>query len=113
MDGPHQLFKNRGNNNRWIEIDLEGVDSNRDGIGTSVTVEVGGVSQIRFQRGGMNRITQNHQRIHFGLGDNKVVDRLTIKWPSGKIQDFKNVDADRILTINERDGIQTHAQSKN
>ncbi|MDJ0573340.1 MAG: VCBS repeat-containing protein, partial [Pleurocapsa sp. MO_192.B19] len=35
-DGPQQLFRNQGNNNNWLEIDLEGVESNRDGIGAQV-----------------------------------------------------------------------------
>ena len=100
-EGPHQLFRNQGNGNHWIEIDLEGTVSNRDGIGASVVLEVGGVVQIRGQGGGMHRFTQNHQRIHFGLATHKIVDRLTIRWPSGIVQRLENVAANQILTIKE------------
>ncbi len=104
-EGPHQLFRNQGNNNRWIEIDLEGVKSNRDGIGASVVVEAGGVRQVREQRGGMHRITQNHQRLHFGLGSNNQVDRLVVNWPSGTVQEIRNISASRIVTIREQQGL--------
>jgi hypothetical protein len=104
-EGPHQLFHNKGNNNHWIEIDLEGVKSNRDGIGSSITLEAGGTKQVREQRGGMHRLSQNHQRVHFGLGKNSMVDRLTIRWPSGIVQEIGSTAADRILKIREEAGL--------
>ncbi len=101
-DGPHQLFQNIGNSNHWLEIDLEGVISNRDGIGSRVELETGdGTIQIREQTGGMHRIAQNHQRLHFGLGSHKMVKRLTVTWPNGVTQSLKSIDADQILRITE------------
>jgi hypothetical protein len=101
-DGPYQLFRNQGNGNHWLEIDLEGTVSNRDGIGSSVVLEAGGVVQRREQGGGMHRFTQNHQRIHFGVAQHTHVDRLTIRWPSGIVQHLENVAADHIVSIRER-----------
>ena len=103
-DGPHQLFRNQGNSNHWLEIDLEGTVSNRDGIGSRVELKAGGVSQIREQTGGMHRIAQNHQRIHFGLGSHGVADRLTVTWPGGLVQNLKNIKADQVLHITEPSG---------
>jgi hypothetical protein len=100
-EGPHQLFRNRGNGNHWIEIDLEGVISNRDGIGASVELEAGGVVQRREQRGGMHGYAQNHQRIHFGLADNTKVGWLRVRWPSGLVQHITDVQADQLLRIRE------------
>ena len=100
-DGPYQLFRNQGNGNHWLEIDLEGTVSNRDGIGAHVVLEAGGVVQRRGQGGGMHRFTQNHQRIHFGLAQHTNVDRLTIRWPSGIVQHLENVAADQIVSIRE------------
>jgi len=101
-DGPHQLFHNRGNSNHWLEIDLEGVVSNRDGIGSVVELETDdGIIQIREQTGGMHRIAQNHQRLHFGLGNHRLVKRLTVTWPSGVTQNLKSIEADQILHITE------------
>ena len=100
-NGPHQLFRNRGNGKHWVEIDLEGVKSNRDGIGASVELEAGGVVQRREQRGGMHGYAQNHQRMHFGLAHNTKVDRLRVRWPSGRVQHLTDVPADQILRIRE------------
>jgi len=100
-DGPYQLFKNTGNSNHWIELDLEGLVSNRDGIGATVKLTTGDITQIREQSGGMHRRTQNHQRIHFGLGANQLIDEIQIEWPSGVLQSVQNVKADQIMRIIE------------
>jgi hypothetical protein len=101
LGSPHQLFRNLGNNNHWIEIDLKGVVSNRDGIGTRVLVTAGGVTQLREQGGGMHLFSQNQQRIHFGLGSNPQVDKIEIHWPSGVVQNITNVSADQVLQVVE------------
>ena len=102
--GPHQLFRNLGNMNHWLEIDLEGVSSNRDGIGAQIIATAGEISQVRDQNGGMHLWSQNHQRIHFGLGDHTVVDRITVYWPSGIVQELENIEADAIIRIVEPSG---------
>jgi ASPIC/UnbV protein/VCBS repeat protein len=103
-NGPHQLFHNRGNGNHWIEIDLEGVTSNRDGIGASVELEAGGVVQRREQRGGMHGYAQNHQRLHFGLAGNTQVNWIVVRWPSGHVQRLTTIQADQIYRIRESTG---------
>ena len=100
-DGPSQLFHNRGNENHWLEIDLKGSVSNRDGIGAQVLATAGGITQLREQSGGIHRSAQNHQRIHFGLGKNTKADELIIKWPSGIVQKLKNVAADQLIQMTE------------
>lgn len=100
-NGPHQLFRNRGNGNHWLEIDLEGVISNRDGIGASIELEAGRVVQRREQRGGMHGYAQNHQRIHFGLADNTKAGWLRVRWPSGRVQQIADVQTDQILRLRE------------
>jgi len=101
IPGPNQLFQNNGNSNHWIEIDLIGTSSNRDGIGSFVIITSGNVTQIREQSGGMHTYSQNHQRIHFGLGNNTMVDSILVNWPSGNIDEIKNISADQILQIIE------------
>jgi hypothetical protein len=100
-DGPHQLYQNTGNSDHWLEVELEGVKSNRDGIGAKLILEAGGTVQVRGQGGGMHRFSQNHQRIHFGLGNHAIVDRLTVRWPSDISQTLENVAVDQILKIQE------------
>ncbi len=89
------------NGNHWIEIDLEGTRSNRDGIGARVEVTAGGVTQTRLQDGGVHERSQNHSRLHFGLGPNSQIDRLTIHWPSGVVQQLSGVAADQLLRVQE------------
>ena len=99
---PSQLFKNQGNSNNWIQLDLEGVRSNRDGIGARVLVTTpDGLTQLREQNGGMHLYAQNAQRIHVGLGKNQNIQSLVIEWPSGIRQELKNVRVNQILKIRE------------
>ena len=100
-EGPHQLFRNSGNSNHWLELDFEGSTSNRDGIGVQILLKTGGIRQVRTQDGGMHYMAQHHQRVHFGLGKHTIVDELEVRWPSGIVQRLENVPADQILLVQE------------
>ncbi|MEL7447997.1 MAG: CRTAC1 family protein [Pseudomonadota bacterium] len=100
-DGPYQLFRNLGNDNHWLAIDLEGVRSNRDGIGARIVASSGGVAQMREYGNDMHFRTQNHRRAHFGLADNTVVDSITVDWPSGITQVVTDIPANQRLRIVE------------
>ena len=99
--GGYRLYHNVGNSNRWLEIDLEGTKSNRDGIGSRVELTAGGVTQTRFQDGGIHNHGQNHSRLHFGLASNKQADKITIRWPSGTTQELTNVQSNQLIRIRE------------
>jgi hypothetical protein len=103
FDGPTELFHNMGNNNHWLEIELVGVSSNADGIGTVVFVDAGGKRQVRLQGGGMHLYSQDHSRLHFGLAGNTVIDQIQIHWPNGLQQTLTNIPADQIMKITEAD----------
>ena len=104
-DGPFQLFRNRGNENHWLQVDLEGVNSNRDGIGSRVYVTAGGVTQLREQSNGIHSHAQNHQRIHFGLAQSRRVSSLKVNWTNGIQQTIRGIRADQILDIKEGVGM--------
>ncbi|BAN36780.1 hypothetical protein SCD_n02981 [Sulfuricella denitrificans skB26] len=99
--GAYYLYRNVGNANHWLEIDLEGTASNRDGIGARVNVTAGGVTQVRIQDGGIHHRGQNHSRLHFGLGKNTQVEKVSIQWPSGTVQELSGVGADQRMRIKE------------
>jgi hypothetical protein len=101
--GHNQLYRNVGNSNHWLEIELEGVISNRDGIGSLILASSGGKTQMRVQGSGIHRVSQDHQRIHFGLANNTLVEKLIIQWPSGIVQKIDNIAADQIIKITELD----------
>ena len=98
---PSQLFQNQGNDNNWLQIDLQGIQSNRDAIGTQVKVTAGGVTQLREQNGGSHVFAQNDTRLHFGLAQNEVIDLIEIQWASGITQVIENVAVNQILDITE------------
>ena len=100
-NGPHQLFRNRGNHNHWIEVDLVGIRTNRDGVGAQLIATAGGVTQVREQNAGMHRYSQNHQRLHFGLGNSAMVETLTVLWPSGVVQEIHRLPVDQIIQVFE------------
>jgi len=100
VGGPEQLFRNTGNSNHWLELDLQGTTSNRDGVGAKVLITAGGVTQLREQNGGIHRWSQNDPRMHVGLADNTTAD-ITITWPSGTVDTFTNVAADALYVAIE------------
>jgi hypothetical protein len=86
----------------WLEVELKGVQSNRDAVGARVTLDIQGKKQMREVILGDGYGSQNSLRLHFGLGDAEKVDRMTVKWPrSGIRQNFENVAGGRIIEVTE------------
>ncbi|MCL4176367.1 MAG: VCBS repeat-containing protein [Verrucomicrobia bacterium] len=100
----NSLYRNEGNDNAWMMISLIGTASNRSAIGARVRAwaHVGGreVQQLRHVRSGGDP-AQKDLRLHFGLGDATKVDVLRIEWPSGIVQELKDVPANQILAVTE------------
>lgn len=99
----HALLRNEiGTKRNWLEVELVGVQSNRDAVGARVMISVKGRRQMREVVLGDGYGSQSMLRQHFGLGDATQVDALTVKWPkSGITQTFTNVAADQIVQITE------------
>ena len=87
------LYRNiSGQSNRWIEIRLQGTDSNRDAIGTKVSFYTKSGMFFRETNAGNGYEGQSTSYIHVGVGSHKKIDKVVIDWPSGKSQVFKNVN---------------------
>ena len=95
------LRNNKGNINNWLIIKLTGTASNRDGIGSRVKVTSGGTTQTAVKRSTTGYLSQNDPRLHFGLLHNESVEKIEVRWPSGKLQAIENVKANQILEITE------------
>jgi hypothetical protein len=95
------LRNNKGNKNNWVQLKLVGQTSNRDGIGARVRVTAGGRTQTSQKRSTTGYLSQNDPRMHFGLAKNEFVDKIEIKWPSGKSQVLEHINANQVLTIKE------------
>ena len=96
------LLKNESNSgNHWIQIELEGVKTNRDGIGARVKVVAGDLTQIDEVHSGRGYQSHYGTRLHFGLGRRDRVDRVEVRWIGGGIDRLDDVDADQRITIVE------------
>ncbi len=98
------LRNERGNEHNWISFWLVGRTSNRDGVGARVTVTAGDVVQVRQRTAASGYLSQNDPRVHFGLGDQSVVDRVEIRWPSGIVQVLDDVPINQVRTVLEPEG---------
>jgi hypothetical protein len=85
--GPLLVYKNTVvPENAWVQFELEGTKSNRSAIGAQIKLYWNDQVQVQEIAGGNGFSSQNHRRIHFGLGKNPRVDRAEIRWPSGQTQ---------------------------
>ncbi|MDX5584334.1 MAG: CRTAC1 family protein [Aureibaculum sp.] len=99
----HGMFirNNKGNQNNWLTLNLVGHSSNKDGIGSRIKLYAGGKMQTAQKKSTTGYLSQNDSRIHFGLLKNETVEKIEIKWPSGKLQILDNIKVNQILTVNE------------
>jgi hypothetical protein len=99
------LRNDGGNRNNALLVRTVGRQSNRDGVGAKLRLTAGGRTQIREVKAGSSYLGQNDARQHFGLGTVTRVDRLEVRWPSGRTEVVQNVPVNQIITIREGDGI--------
>jgi len=103
LNGPVKVFHNiSSERNHWILLKLEGSKSNRMGIGAQirVTTEDGHV-QWNEVTTAVGYASSSDSRVHFGVGLNRHIKEIEIRWPSSIRQVIQNADVDQILTIHE------------
>ena len=102
QNGPLLLYKNTvDTGNHWIEFDLQGRQSNRSAIGAQVTVYWNGQRQLQEVSGGSGFCAQNQHTLHFGIGKSAGIDRVEIRWPSGKLQTLTAPALNQIHKVEE------------
>ena len=100
--GPLLVYKNAvAPENRWISFELEGNASNRSAIGAQVRVFWNGQEQVQEVTGGSGFCAQNQRRLHFGLGKNAQVERVAIRWPSGKTEIIEAPETGKVHHVRE------------
>lgn len=104
--GPARLFRNDGGNkNHWLCVKTVGTKANRNGIGAVVRIESAGGKQWSAVRSGSSYASQSDLALTFGLGKDTAVTNISVEWPSGTKQSFKNIPANKLVTIDEAKGI--------
>jgi hypothetical protein len=105
-NGLARLYRNdRPAGNKSIRFHLRGTESNRDAIGASVRLFHGGSSQSRMVRSGSSYLSQSELTLTFGVGTRDRIDRVTILWPNGRAEEYKNVATGRAHDCTEGAGI--------
>ncbi len=104
MNSTPSLLKNRGPHGHFLNLDLQGTQSNRSAIGARVVLHVAGRNMIDEVISGGSYYSQNSFTLHFGLGTATVVDGIDIHWPSGIVQHIGRTQADQTVHIVERGG---------
>jgi len=95
------LIRSGKPNLNWIGFELVGVKSNRDAIGTKVSIETSGMNQTKYVNNAGSYLAANDKRLLFGLGDQPTIETITIQWPGGGLRSYSNLQSNRYYRIVE------------
>ena len=93
------------NSNNWLKVKLQGVTSNRDGIGSKIEVLANGKKQYRYTLNGEGYLSQNSNTEFFGLKDATTIESIKITWLSGTVDVLTNVSVNQSITIVEGENV--------
>jgi Flp pilus assembly protein TadD/peroxiredoxin len=97
-----RILRNAGKDLGWsISFRLRGQKSNRDAIGSAITVEAGGIRQTKYLQAGSGFLAQHSKEVFFGVGKPEGPVRATIQWPNGLSQKFEGVPVNHRIEIEE------------
>jgi hypothetical protein len=101
-DGPPALLRNdTPKRHHWIRLQLQGTRSNRDAVGARVEVEAGDRTIIRQRKGGASLGSSHDPRLLIGIGEAQRVGRVTIRWPSGQVDQFLDLPSETTFLLRE------------
>ncbi len=99
--GAIRIFANQFPKKHWLRVSLQGVKSNRQGIGARIVVETKQLTQTRELHPSNTFSSQKPDDVYFGLGDNAEIKSITIHWPSGEVQTVDGVAVDQHVRVTE------------
>jgi enediyne biosynthesis protein E4 len=102
---PSLLVNHCRSGNHRVLFKLVGTKSNRAAIGARVTITAGKLTSFSEVKAGSSYLSQSDLRVHFGLGAEKMMDTVAVRWPNGNSETLHKVAADAIYTIVEGQGI--------
>ncbi|MCC7261471.1 MAG: CRTAC1 family protein [Candidatus Latescibacteria bacterium] len=99
---PAALLRNDGGNaGHWLQVELKGRQSNRDGVGARVYLQAGGRRLFQQVKAGSGYQSTSQRALHFGLGAEAQPVRVEVRWPSGAVQVAEGVAVDQVLRLEE------------
>src|SRR5436309_17153 len=108
IDAPASIYENvqpDDDVHHYLQIRLDGEPPNRRGIGAQLILTAGGQKQYLYHSPYRGYMSTMDDREHFGLGRAKRVDSLEVIWPDGRRQVLMGLDADRMVTVRQSDGM--------
>lgn len=100
-----ELFRNvNPDENNWLTVRLVGRMANWDGVGTKVWVTAGGLRQFAEARWNASYGSSHDPRLHFGLGKVRRVERLELKWLSGRRDIYTDLAPNQFIVCTEGQG---------
>ena len=103
-EAPPTVLRNDSPGGHRVILALRGAVSNRFGVGAMVRLETAGGVQVRPLVLSRGYLSSSEPVLHFGLGEHDTIKRLVVEWPSGHVQEFETLKADRRYTIAEPTG---------
>jgi tetratricopeptide (TPR) repeat protein/peroxiredoxin len=94
----HNVMKDLGDS---ISFRLRGHKSNRDAIGSAITVETGTLRQTKYLQAGSGFLAQHSKELFFGVGKPEGIIRATVRWPNGLSQQFEHLPVNHRIEIEE------------
>jgi len=101
---PAEVWMNRSPAGHWLDIQLEGTKSNRDGMGARIEVKTRSGTQTNHMTSSVGYASSSYGPVHFGLGADASAELVVIHWPSGIVQTLKDVAGDRVVKVKEAPG---------
>jgi enediyne biosynthesis protein E4 len=102
LAAPAEIWINRSPGaDHWLELKLEGTKSNRDAIGARIKVVTPRATQYNHVTTSVGYASSSAGPVHFGLGPERSASLVSIRWPSGVVQELHDVAGDRIIHVKE------------
>jgi hypothetical protein len=102
IDKDAELWMNRSEPSaHWLDIALQGTRSNRDGIGARIKVVTKTGVQYNHMTTSVGYASSSDGPVHFGLGPDDTAEQVEIRWPSGVLQELRNVAANQTKQVKE------------
>ncbi len=105
LNGPAALLRNEtAPAGDWLQIELIGTISNRDGVGAVLTIDLGRQRVVRTRQAGVGYCSCGEERLLIGVGDAARVQGVSVRWPSGRRESWKDLPVNAFLQLVEGTG---------
>ncbi|HEY0652318.1 MAG TPA: FG-GAP-like repeat-containing protein [Chryseosolibacter sp.] len=95
------LFRNNSSTGNWSEVRLNPTSGNEQGVGASIKLTAGGVTQLRQIQAGSTYVSKNTNTAHFGIGAATTITNIQVTWANGQVQNYPNPPKNQILVIDQ------------